>query len=152
MWSHRAYSDRDIICLECAGQSGGVQCDICKETKPTNAFPASARANQSWNIRCYDCAHPRCMFSPQCMTCTTCRDYTCQTKGCNEPIETLNSDYLPKTFEEVQSYACGRCQYVRCIAKKPDGSRCGKERSRKKRSQARQCQEDFTCSECLRGA
>ena len=33
-------------------------------------------------------------------------------------------------MEEVQNFACDRCEYVQCIGMKPDGARCGKERRR----------------------
>ena len=150
MWQHNTTADRDIICIDCENNHEGFQCGFCKQTKPRNAFSASAIEDRKkdQNFRCYDCSHPPCMFLPNCMTCTSCRDYKCQSTNCNKPIKTLNSKYLPKRIEELDSFACGRCKYVRCIAMKPDGTRCGKMRSRKMQSQARQLKEDFLCAEC----
>ena len=150
MWHHKGASDRTIKCLECEAKMPTARCDICHTTKPTQAFPASAISHQTHNqnTRCYDCSHPPCMFLPNCMTCARCRDSKSQAQNCTRPIQTLNSNYLPKNYEEVKSFACDRCQYIRCIAVKPDGTRCGKMRSRKKHSQARQSKQDFICAEC----
>ena len=151
MWQNRTRADRHSICMDCESDREGFQCGICKETKPRNSFSASAMKHlksENQNIRCYDCSHPPCMSLPNCMTCPTCRDPKCQSKNCDKPIRTLNSKFLPNSIAEVQSFACERCQYVRCIAMKPNGTRCGVMRSRKKQSQARQGKEDFMCSEC----
>ena len=143
------------MCLECEGKCIVLKCDICQTTKPQSAFPASAvkhYADSTQNSRCYDCSHPPCMFLPRCKTCAQCRRPTCRPTChaaiCTKRIETLPSEELPTSAEEVQNFACKRCKYVRCIVKQADGSRCGKERRHNAQAKARKNQEEYSCGEC----
>ena len=63
-------------------------------------------------------------------------------------IETLPSPQLPATAEDLKTFACERCKYVRCIVRHQDGSVCGKERRPQARAQARVHQKDYQCGEC----
>ena len=138
-------------CLKCSL----MVCDICEKAKPLIAFPSSAldnrhRNTKTRNCRCLDCSRPPCIFLPKCKTCIKCRGDSCL-KGptCTKEIKTLNLKQLPKTKEEVTTYSCTRCRYVRCTVIQPDGSRCGKERRAHARASAKQRQEEYNCGDCL---
>ena len=97
---------------------------------------------------CKACCRPECAAAG-CKTCKSCRDAKCKSKTCTKPIEALHARQLPKTHQEVLDYFCERCQFVKCIVRKPDNTFCSKERRGKKaQARAREAMEDFKCGEC----
>ncbi len=149
MWNHKANTDRMIICLECEAQTPTFRCDICNISKPVGAFSASALSHsKTRNTRCYDCSNPPCMFRPKCTTCTKCRGTTCKETNCTKDIKTVPPEHLPASVEDVKTFACQRCIYVRCIVRLPDGTVCGKERRHNAKAKARRNQTDYTCGDC----
>ena len=148
MWHNKSSTDRTIVCLECEAQTPTVKCDICNTSKPVEALPASAlRHSSTQTTRCYDCSHPPCMFLPQCPTCTQCRSTTCKDPRCREAPETVPSEHLTASVEDVKNFACERCEYLRCIGQH-DGTVCGKERRRQARAQARRNKTAYRCGDC----
>ena len=151
-WNHKKEKDRQILCLACEETKPGLRCDICGEVKPYSSFGAGSLDNKGKDgrrARCFDCAHPPCMFLPSCKTCAKCRRPGCKEPNCKKDIETLPSKQLPKTKEDVQNFACEHCEYVRCIVVQQDGTRCGRERTKKTRAKARARREHYECGQCL---
>lgn len=150
MWKN---SDRNMVCLECEMEVAKQTCRLCGLRKAREQFSDSMRHHSERDAVYLDRSHPPCMFGDSCKTCPNCRSPACQTKICTKPRQTLHWQELPKTIEDVQNFACGRCKYIRCIGKKKktDGTGCGKERSMKEQPKARRCKEDFTCHDCRHG-
>ncbi len=149
MWHHKASTDRMILCLECEAQTPTFMCDICNISQPVGAFSASTlKHSKTQNTRCYDCSNPPCMFRPKCTTCTKCRGTTCKDTNCTKDIKTVASEHLPASVEDVKTFACLRCIYVRCIVRLPDGTACGKERRQNAKAKARRNHTDYTCGDC----
>ncbi len=149
MWNNKSRTDRMILCLECEAQTPTFMCDICNISQPVGAFSASTlKHSKTQNTRCYDCSNPPCMFRPKCTTCTKCRGTTCKDTNCTKDIKTVDSEHLPASVEDVKTFACLRCKYVRCIVRLPDGTVCGKERRQNAKAKARRHQTDYTCGDC----
>ena len=68
----------------------------------------------NWTIRCFDCANPPCIMKPQCKTCPTCRNPSCNNKKCKQPIESLAFKLRPKSLTDVQDFICQGCAIIRC--------------------------------------
>ena len=60
-----------------------------------------------------DCANPPCSAA-DCTTCKTCRDPRCTSKRCHKQVSTLNSNYLPLTYQDVLNFRCERRAAIRC--------------------------------------
>ena len=110
-----------------------IHCDVCQKEKPASAFGKSAicqyhRAAKQQHIRCLDCSNPKCT-SDQCPTCRTCRDVKCIARNCKAAIKTLNSHYLPTTYEQVCNFLCQTCSDLKRF---PPCTECGRDMPRKK--------------------
>ena len=148
---HLPATYEDVLVFRCA-RCTTLQCDICKKFKPDSSFPKSAirhGCTKDRNIRCLDCSNPPC-HAYRCKTCSTCRNPKCQRQNrCTANIQTLNSQWLPKTRAEVDDFFCERCRFIKCIVKKADGTFCSKERKGfKAQARARKEHEHYKCGEC----
>ena len=92
-----------------------MQCAICQEEKPLQAFSASVlqnRSRKSRQSRCVDCTNPVCTNGVACKTCTVCRDTSCSGgAACAAQIKPLHhlDSTLPRNLEELRSFKCARC-------------------------------------------
>ena len=106
-----------VLRFNCERCQARILCSICNLKKPATAFGKSVKVNQSikdGNMTCLDCANPPCT-AKACTTCKVCRNVTCKDEKCTKPMETLHSNYLPSTHQDVLHVLCETCRFpLRC--------------------------------------
>ena len=105
-------------CQRCDDTCDRTHCSLCKqEIFNGNCVKINGEirtTKNNWIIRCFDCANPPCIMKPQCKTCPTCRDPSCNNKKCKQPIESLPFKLRPKSLTDVQDFICQGCAIIRC--------------------------------------
>ncbi len=69
---------------------------------------------------CFQCCRPQCT-STVCQTCTVCRDPACKDRNCTKPIQVPNSQQLPRTLKEVETFLCIHCRVICGVCKEALG-------------------------------
>ena len=101
-------------------------------------------------MRCIDCCHPQCV-APSCKTCAICRSTKCKKKRrCKDRIAPLHPKQMPKSLAEVNSFLCGKGQFVTCVTEDADGRICGKvARPLSSHAALQSKKHAYKCGECL---
>jgi hypothetical protein len=101
------------VCLECREAEKKLQCEVCGENLPSEAFSKSVLKHQKdtgRHILCKECMHPQCA-AENCKTCRSCRRVECQERDCRKPVAfDLNSKHLPHNKAERDQYRCEKCR------------------------------------------
>jgi hypothetical protein len=101
------------VCLECREAEKKLQCEVCTENLPSEAFSKSVLKNQKGtgrHILCKECLHPQCA-AENCKTCRSCRRVECQERDCRKPVAfDLHPKHLPRNKAERDQYRCEKCR------------------------------------------